>query len=153
MAIIERELFDRQPEKRLMLQAFLQQLFLVIYRLWHKNHTMVKEPDHASSDHFRKFQHRVWEVGTKLSIGQVATELGITPVHLNRICKNISGKSASELVQAFILEEARKYLTYTSYSISEIAYLLNFEYSNYFARFFRKHLGMSPRQFREQLEK
>ena len=70
-------------------------------------------------------------------------------MHLNRICQAIAGKSASQLVQEHVLDEARKYLTYTTYSVSEIAYLLHFEYPNYFAKFFRKHTGLSPTEFRE----
>ena len=53
-------------------------------------------------------------------------------------------------MQEHLLDEARKYLTYTSYSVSEIAYLLKFEYPNYFARFFKKHTGLSPTEFRER---
>ncbi|RYF69406.1 MAG: AraC family transcriptional regulator [Cytophagaceae bacterium] len=84
------------------------------------------------------------------SIVQLADELAITPVHLNRICQAIAGKSASQLVQEHVLSEACKYLIYFSYSLSEIAYLLHFEYPNYFARFFRKHTGLSPTEFRDQ---
>jgi AraC family transcriptional regulator, transcriptional activator of pobA len=79
----------------------------------------------------------------------LADELAITPVPLNRICRLVAGKSASQLMQDHILDEACQYLTYTSYSVSEIAYLLHFEYPNYFARFFRKHTGTFPTEFRK----
>lgn len=146
---IDDELFDDQPEKRLMLQSCLQQFFLVVYRLWQQSEQTGSGTNNLSLQYFRKFQQRVRQAGTTHTIAQLADDLAITPVHLNRICQSVSGKSASQLVQAHILDEARKYLTYTTYSVSEIAYLLNFEYPNYFARFFRKNTGLSPSEFRE----
>lgn len=146
---IDGELFDNQPEKRAMLQACLQQAFLVFYRLWRNKEGVEASPNNPSVQHFRKFQQLVRQVGTTHTIAQLADELAITPVHLNRICQAIAGKSASQLVQEHVLGEASKYLIYTNYSVSEIAYLLHFEYPNYFARFFRKHTGLSPTEFRE----
>ncbi len=146
---IDNELFDNLPEKRLMLHVGLQQLFLVFYRLWQTKDETSAGINSLPLQHFRKFQQRVRQVGTSHTITQLADDLAITPVHLNRICQSVAGKSASQLVQEHILDEARKYLTYTTYSVSEIAYLLHFEYPNYFARFFRKHLGLSPTEFRE----
>lgn len=148
MAQIDGELFGDQPEKRTMLHLYLQQLFIALYRLWLHDQTTQQRPNSLSLQHFRQFQQRVRQVGAAHSIGQLADELAITPVHLNRICQAVAGKSASQLVQEHILNEARKYLTYTSYSVSEIAYLLHFEYPNYFARFFRNHTGVSPTEFR-----
>lgn len=150
MASIDEELFDNQAEKQLMLHALLQQLFLVLYRLWQHEEATEAKPNSLALQYFRKFQQRVRQVGTTHDIAQLADELAITPVHLNRICRSVAGKSASQLVQEHILNEARKYLTYTSYSISEIAYLLHFEYPNYFAKFFRKHTGLSPTEYRER---
>lgn len=151
MTEIDEELFDNQSEKRLMLHASLQRLFLIFFRLWQQTEAVGAVPTSAATQYFRKFQQRVRQAGTTHSIAQLADELAITPVHLNRVCRSIAGKSASELVQEHILNEARKYLTYTSYSVSEIAYLLHFEYPNYFARFFKKHTGLSPTEFREGL--
>ncbi|XWW43741.1 helix-turn-helix domain-containing protein [Fibrella sp. USSR17] len=150
MTQIDDELFGDQPEKQTMLHLTLQQLFIVLYRLWQQNQTAATGSNSLSVHYFRQFQQRVRQVGTQHSIAQLADDLAITPVHLNRICRAIAGKSASQLVQEHILNEARKYLTYTSYSVSEIAYLLHFEYPTYFARFFKKHMGLSPTEFREQ---
>lgn len=133
-----------------MLHLSLQRLFIVLYRLWQQNEAVQDSTNSLRIQHFRQFQHRVRQVGTTHNIAQLASELAITPVHLNRICRAIAGKSASQLVQEHILDEARKYLTYTSYSVSEVAYLLHFKYPNYFAKFFRKHTGLSPTEFREE---
>ena len=148
IAPIDDELFGDQPERQTMLHLNLQRLFIVVYRLWRQNETRRGTPNSRSIQYFRRFQQLVRQTDTEKTVAQLASELAITPVHLNRICQTIAGKSASQLVQEHVLNEARKYLTYTSYSVSEIAYLLHFEYPNYFAKFFRKHTGLSPTEFR-----
>lgn len=153
MEVIDEEWYDNQPEKRLMMRACLQRFFLVLFRIWQREETPGEVPKGLSVQYFRKFQLRVRQAGTTLNVAQLADELAITPVHLNRICQAVAGKSASQLIQEHVLNEARKYLTYTAHSVSEIAYLLHFEYPNYFARFFRKHTGLSPTEFRESREK
>jgi AraC family transcriptional activator of pobA len=146
---IDRELFDNQPEKHLMLHACLQRLLLALYRIWQQDQALEALPNTPAVQYFRQFQQRVKQVGGAYNVARLADELGITAVHLNRICRAVAGKSAGQLAQERILEEARNYLTYTTYSVSEIAYLLHFEYPNYFARFFKKHTGLSPTDFRE----
>ena len=148
---VDKELFADLPEKKMMLRVCLQKLFLALYRLWQDQQVVNTLADNHSLGYFRKFQQRIREEGLRYTITQFAAELGITTVHLNRICREVIGKSAGQLVQDHVLEEAKKYLTYTSYTVSEIAYLLNFEYPNYFARFFRKHVGKSPKEFKNEL--
>lgn len=145
---LDEELAGRAPEKHLMLHACLQRLFLVLLRIWQQHTAPETLPDPPALRHFRLFQQRLRQAGPPPNITQLADELALTPVQLNRICRAVVGRSASQLVQEHVLEEARKYLTYTSCSVSEIAYLLHFEYPNYFARFFRKHTGSSPTAFR-----
>ncbi|MCP1383768.1 helix-turn-helix transcriptional regulator [Runella sp. S5] len=100
--------------------------------------------------HFRRFQKKIKEANYPKSIPEFAAELNITPIHLNRICRSVSGHSAIQLVHRYLIGEAQKYLTHTSYSISEIAYLLKFEYPNYFAKLFKKYTGLSPVEFRKK---
>ena len=149
LALVDQELAANQPEKRLMLHACLQQLFLVLFRIWQQDDVLSTGATTQAQQYFRRFQQRVRKVGGSHSVAQLADELAITPVHLNRVCRAVAGKSAGQLLQDYLVEEARKYLLYSSHSVSEIAYLLHFEYPNYFAKFFKKNTGVSPSSFRE----
>ena len=149
MEKIDQELFGERPEKMMMLNAHFSQLLINLYRLLEINKTSINAGENLNLAYFRKFQKSIKQSEYPKSIKDFAEELGMSTVHLNRICKNIAEKNALELVQEFMIKEAEKYLTYTSYSVAEIAYLLKFDYPNYFAKFFRKETGLSPTQYRE----
>ena len=99
----------------------------------------------------RKFIQSVKTADKQKSIPAFAKELSITAVHLNRICNQICGKPALLIIQEHLIEQAKNYLSHTSYIITEIAYLLNFKYPNYFARLFKKLNGISPKEFWSKL--
>jgi AraC family transcriptional activator of pobA len=82
------------------------------------------------------------------SIPALAKDIGITPAHLNRICRKVSGKSTLTIVHEALVQKAQNYLAHTSYSVSEIAYLVHFQYQNHFARVFKKITGVSPLVYR-----
>jgi len=145
---LEEELFGENPERFLMLSSCITQFFICLHRL--TNQVEAQKGDSLMMTHFRKFQQNIKHSEYPKSIPAFADELHITPVHLNRICKAVAGKSAIELVHQNIIAEAQKYLLHTSYSVSEIAYLLKFEYPNYFAKLFKKYVGMPPNEYRRQ---
>jgi YesN/AraC family two-component response regulator len=57
-------------------------------------------------------------------------------------------KTASELINEYIILEAKRYLLATPNQIKEIADQLGYEDVSYFIRFFRKQTGYSPEAFR-----
>jgi AraC family transcriptional regulator, transcriptional activator of pobA len=146
---IEKELFTEQVERSVMLKSYLINFFVRLYRMSQEEGEDIKK-DGLSLTYFRKFQLSIRRSEYPKSIPEFATELNISPVHLNRICRTIAGKSAIELVHQNIISEAQKYLLHTSYSVSEIAYLLKFEYPNYFSKLFKKYVGISPNEYRSQ---
>lgn len=148
---IDEEIFNDRAEKRPLLNAYLQQLLIIVYRLLKLSEEENCElGENITLKYFRQFQKSIKNANYNKTIPEYAQDLGITPVHLNRICQSIVHKSALQLIQENLIQEAQKYLMYTSYSVSEIAYLLQFEYPNYFAKLFKKHTGLSPSAFREQ---
>jgi AraC family transcriptional activator of pobA len=82
------------------------------------------------------------------SLQKYASEIGVTVGHLSRLCREVLGRSSLEVINARIIQEAERELVYTSISIKQLANELGFEDDAYFARFFRKHTGVSPTVFR-----
>lgn len=78
-----------------------------------------------------------------------ASELGITPKHLSVITKELTGKSAIELIQNVLVEEA-KCLLRQGLSIGEIAKQLHFSDQSFFGKFFKRYVGISPKEFRQK---
>jgi AraC family transcriptional regulator, transcriptional activator of pobA len=147
-ANIGEELFSEQPERPLMLQTYITQLIVLLHRLI--GQTNSNDGDPAMLTHFRKFKYIIKKSNYLKTIPEIAAEIKISAVHLNRICNTLTGKSAIEIINQKRIEEAQKYLLHTSYSISEIAYQLDFEYPNYFAKLFKKLTGITPMEFRNK---
>lgn len=99
--------------------------------------------------YFRSFEQNVKDTQSiSKSLSEYADKLKITPTHLNRICKTNVGLTASQVIQNFIIHEVKRNLLYTSYTVSEIAHKFNFKDLGYFCRFFKKHTGETPKNFR-----
>ncbi|WP_153800620.1 helix-turn-helix domain-containing protein [Foetidibacter luteolus] len=148
-----REMKEELPEKKLVLHGYFNLLLGLVYRLISNSGTSEKIalPEKREIRYFASFQKMVKQSYTPMKpVKQYAQELNITSVHLNRICQSTVGKSALHVIHDFLILEAEKYLKHTDYSVSEIAYRLNFEDPAYFSRFFSKYAGVSPRQFREK---
>jgi AraC-like DNA-binding protein len=79
-----------------------------------------------------------------------AAMLYITPNHLNALSKDVTGRSAGELIRDRILLEAKRLLVNARLSISQVATELQFMDNSYFSKFFKKYVGVTPEVFRKQ---
>lgn len=77
-----------------------------------------------------------------------AQSLGISPTHLNRIVRAMTGFSAHELITRKLIDEAKRELVFTFGSVQEVGYRLGFADPAYFSRFFLKQTGETPRTWR-----
>ena len=80
-----------------------------------------------------------------------ASKMSITLKHLNRICKTILNKTATQIITERIILEAKRLLIDQNKSISQIADELNFENYSCFAKLFKKESGNTPTEFRNKL--
>ena len=78
-----------------------------------------------------------------------ADTLGVHVNHLNKVLKETTGKTTSEIIASLINQESKILLKQTPWNISEIAYTLGFEEIAHFSNFFKKQTGQSPLAFRE----
>lgn len=83
-------------------------------------------------------------------ISDYASILSVTPNHLNDTIKKLTGYSANQLIRNQLIKQASMCLLRSEKSVAELSYLLGFEDSAYFARFYRAQTGKSPTEFRSQ---
>lgn len=81
-----------------------------------------------------------------------AKKLNVTANYLSDTIKHHSGKAALAAIQDFVIEQAKKELTYSTLTVSEISYKLGFEYPNYFSRLFKRKTSLTPSQYRKSVK-
>lgn len=88
---------------------------------------------------------------TQREVKFYAERLHITPKHLNFICKQNTGVSASGWIQRFVKERLVILLENERLSITEIANMMNFSSYSFFTRYVKKTLGTTPSEFRNRM--
>lgn len=83
------------------------------------------------------------------SVQFYADVLCITSGYLSKVLKEVSGKTANQLIDEAVILEAKLLLNNPILSISEIAENLQFSDQSFFGKFFKKHTGLSPTAFRK----
>ena len=83
-----------------------------------------------------------------MEINQIASALFVSHKHLTDIVQKETGNHPCHFYDLKIIDEAKKMLSETDKSVSEIAKILTYDPSN-FSKFFKKFVGKTPGQFRK----
>ena len=75
--------------------------------------------------------------------------MGLSSHYLSELLKKETGQSAKSHLQSHIISRAKNLLLSTNNSVSEVAYILGFEYPQHFSKLFKLKTGVSPREFRK----
>lgn len=86
------------------------------------------------------------------SIEEIADRLSVSQRYLSDTLKKETGKTSTEHLQLYLIDEAKNILLDPKKSVSEVAYELGFEYPPYFSRLFKKKEGISPSSYREKYQ-
>ena len=153
MVSIQRMYEDREHTFRdTIMRNLLQNVFLNIYdavrrnnlaasdeytgrqgELFHRYMTLVRE-------HFRE-QHNV---------AYYAAQMCITTRYLSTIVRNVAGESPKDVIDRMIVLELKVLLRSTNMAVQEIAAQMHFPDQSYMGRYFRKHTGLAPTEYRNK---
>lgn len=89
---------------------------------------------------------------TLKQVSQYTDLMNLSSYQLNEITKTAVGKTASALIDEYIILETKRYLLATPNQIKDVADHLGYEDVSYFIRFFKKHTGYSPDAFRRNFK-
>lgn len=87
-----------------------------------------------------------------LTLDDVSKELYISPQYLSRLYKNETGENFIERLTAVRIENAKKLMKESKYSIKEICFMSGYCDPNYFSKLFKKHEGISPTDYQKQIQ-
>ena len=145
---------DAGAKDPVMLRAMLTQLLVHLSR-WAKLGGDC--PTESAEGHGGNVARKVQEVTAyldshfkeEISLAELAERFYMNPTYLSRIFRRVTGMTYSEYLMQHRLREAVFLLNTTKKKVMEIAVETGFHSDNHFCKMFRKHMGVSPNQFRK----
>ncbi|BBF72354.1 MULTISPECIES: helix-turn-helix domain-containing protein [Pseudomonadota] len=143
-----RELAWSAPGHRAAVDATLLSLLVVVLRNATLDDRPIRRPGYYAGIVARlreRIEHRFRE---REPVSVYAETLGVSETTLRLACSKVAGMSPTQVLNQRALLEARRSLLYTNLTVAEVGYSLGFPDPAYFSRFFSRHVGLSPTDFR-----
>lgn len=148
---LREEYISGNKMKREALQSLLHLFFVKTQRLYEAASGKM-EPVAKRNDFSEQLEKLIEEkYNSHWRANDYAQALNMSVTHLNSLCKQHFSKSTEALIQERILLEIKRLLVYSNSAVKEICYTLNFEDPAYFIRFFKKHTGLTPLEYRKSV--
>jgi len=140
--------------KREIISSLLTSITYMAVNLLSSHIAAVRQQQDASTlrvnQMYEQFISLVSEYHTKeRGMGFYANKLCITPKYLSKVVKQASGRSGPEWIDSFVILEAKNLLKYTDRPVKEIVWQLHFPNPSVFNKFFKKHTGLTPSEYRK----
>jgi YesN/AraC family two-component response regulator len=84
------------------------------------------------------------------SVQYYAGQLYISPKYLTETVKEVTGKTAGELIDESVIMEAKILLSNTQVPVAQVARELYFSDQFFFSKYFKKHTGLTPSEYRKE---
>lgn len=138
------------PLKRTKISNLLQALLCEIIEIHSVSSDGFEKPNSRKEEILSKFILEVLQNFRKeRSVSFYADRLCVTPKHLSAVAKEITSHTASELIDHYVIMEAKIMLAETALTIQEISNKLNFANQSFFGKYFKHLTGYSPSEFRK----
>jgi AraC family transcriptional activator of pobA len=133
---------DLKTEK---IHTLINLIYIELSRLYSDN---IKIPNESYLSKIRMLENFIDKnFKTKKYPHEYAELMNLSEKHLNRMSKSCLNKTTTDLIADRIILEAKRLLTHSTQTISEVAGELGYDDNSYFSRFFKKHAGETPVQF------
>lgn len=135
--------------------ALISSISYVLGSIWTGKLTAAEHKPHAPSAKAKNVYDQFLRLVTDYHTSErnmkfYADRLCLTPKYLSKLVKTVSGRSAPDWIDAFVILEAKNLLKYSDLSIKQIVAKLNFPNQSVFYKFFKSHTGKTPSQYRNE---
>lgn len=142
------------PNKRECVGSLISSLFFlsegVFSNRFKESRTDLAGRPSRAEEVFNQFLRLLADYHTReRTVSFYADKLCLSPKYFSKLIKSVSGRSAPDWIDTYVILEAKNYLKYSDMSIKQIVYQLHFSDQPTFTKYFRAHTGMTPVQFRK----
>ena len=149
---IEKDDYFRADIIKRLLAAYLYKLGSILYRHRPELQEEAAKPLKREEILFKEFIRLVSEHHRKeRRVDFYAERMFLSSKHFSTVIKKVSGKTAGQWIDEYVILEAKTLLKYSAMSIQEISYYMNFPNPSFFGKYFRHHTGMSPSEYKTQM--
>jgi len=143
----------RSPRTDFKLESARHLTLAMFYGYSHDKHGVVSEPRASNRredicERFMELLKRDYKNQRDLSY--YADLLCITSKYLSQVMKDLTGKTALDCIEDYVISESKAMLSSTSRSIQQISDELNFPSQSVFGKYFKRVTGMSPKEYRKR---
>lgn len=136
------------------IDGIFQSLFYDLYRITERYAMQKSTPTSLrQEDLFKRFITLLKEKYSREHFcSYYAEQLCVTPKYLTTIVKKVSGKSVSQWINTYLMDQIKIQLKTTSLTVAEIADKLNFSNASFFGKYVKMHTGKSPSKLRRKMK-
>jgi AraC family transcriptional regulator, transcriptional activator of pobA len=147
--MLQRSIRDKENPHRLEIVKHLTQAFFYGsgYRYQNLQKTEKKSKHDILVERFLNLVQTNYKVHHTLYF--YADKLCLTPKYLSKVIKENSGMTANDWIDNYLTLEARALLKSTNMTIQQISDDLNFQSQSFFGKYFKRHVGTSPKEYRK----
>ena len=150
--VVERDDYFRIDMAKRLVAAYLYKLGSILYRHRPELQAEASKPLKREEILFKQFIKLVSEHHRKeRRVDFYAEQLFLSPKHFSTVIKKVSGKTAGQWIDDYVILEIKTLLKYSSMSIQEISYYMHFSNPSFFGKYFKHHTGMSPSEYKAQM--
>jgi AraC family transcriptional regulator len=151
MRLAYRELTNGIDQSVEALDAILNLVAIELRRLFERQ-SQTHTTGRLAAWQYRRIRERLTGGRTLPTAIELATLCGISPRHLHRQFRSLTGNTITEYIESFQIERAKEMLLATDFPIHRIAHTCGFLHSSSFARAFRRSTGTPPAAFRQKIK-
>lgn len=149
LSAMHQEIQHIQGDSADLLRSICYEILVYLNRWYTQVHNLIIEkPFNFTVSRFRQYVDKYFNRHHKVC--EYAALLAVTPGHLNVLCKDHLGRTASQIIQDRVFCEASRQLIHSPISIEALSEALGFNNTSYFCKAFKRHVGFSPLQFRKR---
>ncbi|MBK7969455.1 MAG: helix-turn-helix domain-containing protein [Bacteroidetes bacterium] len=148
--LMKKELNAEASDSEQILRNYLSIILLQLKRVYSDSEGIISDSrsrNYVVFDNFRKLLEAHY-ISIRL-VKQYAVMLNVSPENLNALSKQVTGKTASALIDERVILEAKRLLLFSENSVKEVAYFLEFNDPSYFNKYFKKITGLTPENYRK----